>query len=133
MGITYTDKRTYTEDDLEQLFRSVDWLSANYAKRLKKALDNCSTVFTAWDGKHLVGLINAMDDGELTAYIHYLCVNPAYQKQGVGKTLLSHVFDKYSDYLTILLIAENEELIPYYSQQGFEHMQERQVFLIQKK
>ena len=77
MNITYTDVKDYTADDLQQLFQSIDWLSANYPARLKKALDHCETVFTAWDGKKLVGLVNAIDDSELTAYVHYLCVNPA--------------------------------------------------------
>lgn len=56
MMIVYSEKR-YSVDDLKQLFQSVNWLSANYPDRLKKALDNCETVFTAWDGKKLVGLI----------------------------------------------------------------------------
>lgn len=33
-----------------------------------KALNNCETVITAWDEGHLIGLINAIDDGELMAY-----------------------------------------------------------------
>lgn len=45
--VTYTDKKDYSENDLKQLFRSVEWISANYPDRLKKALDNCETVFTA--------------------------------------------------------------------------------------
>ena len=83
MTITYTDTREYTKDDLQQLFQSVNWLSANYPEQLKKALDHCETVFTAWDDKQLVGLINAIDDSELTAYVHYLCVNPLYQGKGM--------------------------------------------------
>lgn len=39
MAITYTDKKTYTVNDLKQLFQSVDWLSANYPERLKKAFE----------------------------------------------------------------------------------------------
>lgn len=55
--IAYTDKREYTKEDLQKLFNSVNWLSANYPERLKKALDSCETVFTAWDGAQLVGLV----------------------------------------------------------------------------
>ena len=78
MGVTYKGAKNYTSKDLQELFQSVGWLSANYPERLKKALDNSETVFTAWDGKRLVGLVNAIDDSELTAYVHYLCVNPEY-------------------------------------------------------
>ncbi len=131
MCIEYTDINKYKAADLQRLFQSVNWLSANYPERLKKAIDNSETVFTAWDGDKLVGLINAIDDSELTAYVHYLCVDPEYQGQGIGKTLLQKVKDKYHDYLYIILIAENEQLIKYYSQNGFEYFDGRYVFMVQ--
>ncbi len=131
MMITYTDKKDFSVSDLEQLFKSVDWLSGNYSDRLKKALDNCETVFTAWDGDKLVGLVNAIDDSELTAYVHYLCVNPDYQGRGIGGELLNRIKDKYKNYLYIILIAENEELVKYYKQNGFEHVEGRYVFAVQ--
>lgn len=87
MEITYRDTKNYIAKDLQDLFQPVGWLSANYPERLKKAIDNSETVFTAWDDGKLVGLINAIDDSELTAYVHYLCVDPAYQGQGIGKIM----------------------------------------------
>lgn len=51
---------------MKELFQAVGWLSANYPDRLKKALDNSETIFTAWDGEQLAGLINAIDDSEWT-------------------------------------------------------------------
>lgn len=97
---------------------------------MKKALDNCETVFTAWEKKQLIGLVNAIDDGELTAYVHYLCVNPVYQGQGIGKTLLDKIKEKYKDYLYIIVIAENEGLIKYYSKNGFQQGNGSYVFEI---
>lgn len=131
--ITYTDKREYSKDDLKMLFDSVYWISANYPERLKKALDSCETVFTAWDGEQLVGLVNAIDDSELTAYVHYLCVNPSYQGQGIGKELLNMIKEKYKEYLYIIIIAENEELIKYYSKNGFKYIDGRYVFAIENQ
>ncbi len=133
MCLTYTDVKKYTARDLQELFRSVGWLSANYSERLKKALDNSETVFTAWDDEKLVGLVNAIDDSELTAYVHYLCVNPIYQGQGIGKELLQRIKEKYNDYLYIILIAENEQLVKYYSQNGFEYVDGRYVFVVQNE
>ena len=131
MYITYSGKKDFSANDLQRLFQSVDWLSANYPDRLKKALDHCETVFTAWDGKQLVGLINAIDDSELTAYVHYLCVNPAYQGKGIGGELLNRIKEKYRNYLYIIIIAENTQLIKYYSRNGFQHIDGRYVFEIQ--
>lgn len=133
MSITYKDTKNYTSKDVQELFWSVSWLSANYPERLKKALDNSETVFTAWDGEKLVGLVNAIDDSELTAYVHYLCVNPEYQGQDIGKNLLQKIKEKYKDYLYIILIAENEALVKYYSQNGFEYVDGRYVFVVQNE
>ena len=133
MSITYTDKKEFSTSDLQQLFQSVNWMSANYPERLKKALDNCETVFTAWDNEQLVGLVNAIDDGELTAYVHYLCVNPVYQGQGLGSLLLDKIKEKYKDYLYIIVIAENEGLIKYYSKNGFQQGDGSYVFEIMNK
>lgn len=133
MEITYKGAKNYTSKDLRELFQSVGWLSANYPERLKKALDNSKTVFTAWDGEKLVGLVNAIDDSELTAYVHYLCANPEYQGQGIGKNLLHKIKEKYKEYLYIILIAENEQLVKYYSQNGFEYVDGRYVFVVQNE
>lgn len=133
MSIIYTDIKNYTSKDLQELFQSVGWLSANYPERLKKALDNSETVFTVWDDEKLVGLVNAIDDSELTAYVHYLCVNPVYKGQGIGKELLQRIKEKYKDFLYIILIAENEALVKYYSQNGFEYVDGRYVFVVQNE
>ena len=120
MEITYTDTRNYTQQQIQELFQSVHWISANYPERLVKALGNCETVITAWDKERLVGLINAMDDGELTAYVHYLLIDPDYQGKGIGTQLLAQVKEKYKDYLCIALSAENPPLVNYYENLGFE-------------
>ena len=131
MEIIYRRDRSYSADDVKELFLSVDWLSGNYPERLKKALDNCETVITAWDDSKLVGLINVIDDGELTAYVHYLCVNPEYQGLGIGGSLLRQIKEQYKEYLYIILIAENKELIKYYTKNGFAHMAWRYVLEVE--
>ena len=131
--IAFTDKRYFTQQQLYELFKSVNWLSADYPERLYKALNNCETVFTAWDDSRLVGLINAIDDSELTAYVHYLLVRPEYQNNGIGKELLRLVRDKYKDYLYVELIAESRELIDYYEKNGFKNVEGVYVMGIMNK
>lgn len=75
MEIIYERDHSYSANDVKVLFLSIDWLSGKYPERLKKALDNCETVITAWVSGKQARLINAIDDGELTVYVHYLCVN----------------------------------------------------------
>lgn len=131
MEIIYKRDHSYSADDVKELFLSVDWLSGKYPERLKKALDHCETVITAWADGRLVGLINVIDDGELTAYVHYLCVNPEFQGLGIGGELLKQIKEKYRDYLYIIVVAENKELISYYQGNGFEYIDGRHVLAVQ--
>lgn len=131
--IKYLGTRVFTKEQLQELFKSVGWLSANYPERLFKAMNNCETVFTAWDNDKLVGLVNAIDDGELTAYVHYLLVNPEYQGQGIASELLRMVKEKYKNYLYVILVAENKPLIEFYSKNGFEATSDTQVMEIINK
>ena len=45
--------------------------------------------------------------------------------------LLKKIKEKYKAYLYIILIAENNQLIKFYSQNGFTYMDGRYVFTIQ--
>ena len=78
-----------------------------------------------------MGLANAIDDSELTAYVHYICVNPTYQGQGIGNELLRRMKEKYKNYLYIILLAENKPLIQYYIENGFQYMDGRYVIMLQ--
>lgn len=72
---------------LEELFLSVQWESGNRLERLEKVLLHYEAVFSAWDENRLAGLVAVMDDGTMTAYVHYLLVYPRYQGYGVGSWL----------------------------------------------
>ena len=48
--IKYTEEKTFTQDQVQELFKSGGWISAEYPQRLHKALMNSQTVLTAWDG-----------------------------------------------------------------------------------
>lgn len=104
--------------ELEDLFLSVNWSSGHYPEKLAIAMQNYATVFTAWDGDKLVGLISAMDDGIMTAYIHYLLVRPEYQGKGIGEMLLERTKEKYKEYLRIALVAYDKEC-GFYEHCGF--------------
>lgn len=127
----YKTKKEFRETELKALFESVHWLSANYSERLVKAIANSDTVISAWDGERLVGLVNALDDGELTAYVHYLLVHPAYQKSGVGTELMTRIKKKYEGYLALVLTAEAQEVVAFYETLGFRAMNGATPMLLQ--
>ena len=111
-------EQTLTSKQLEDLFLSVEWSSGHFPDKLEIAMKNFETVYTAWDGDRLVGLISAMDDGIMTAYIHYLLVRPEYQGRGIGEQLIEKTKEKYKDYLRIVLVAYDEEC-GFYEHCGF--------------
>jgi ribosomal protein S18 acetylase RimI-like enzyme len=129
MNIAYKDTKIFEPKDLQDLFLSVGWSSGHYPEKLVVAMKNSSAVFTAWDNCKLVGLVNTLDDGVMTAYVHYLLINPEYQGKGIGKELLRLVSEKYKDYLRIVLIAYNKE-ISFYQKCGFTVGQEKTPMFI---
>lgn len=129
MNITYKDIKELRPEDLQELFLSVNWSSGHYPNKLVVAMKNSSTVFTAWDGDKLVGLINALDDGIMTAYIHYLLINPEYHKMGIGKELVDMIKARYEEYLRIVLIAYEKET-GFYEHCGFEIGEEKMPMFI---
>lgn len=117
-GIVIKDVQTFTEKQLEELFLSVEWSSGHYPDKLQIAMQNFETVYSAWDGDKLIGMICAMDDGIMNAYVHYLLLRPEYQGQGIGKELVQRIKEHYSEYLRIVIVAYNEE-IGFYENCGF--------------
>lgn len=114
MTIQYTEEKKFTQEEVQHLFFSVGWISGEYPVRLHKALMNSSTVITAWDGDKLVGLVRALDDSEMVAYIHYVLVDPAYQGRGIAGTMIKMVKEKYQNYLYIEIMPEERKNAAFY-------------------
>lgn len=124
MNITYTEEKIFTQQQVQKLFLSVGWISGNYPERLYKALMHSSTVITAWNGEHLVGLVRVLDDSEMVAYMHYVLVNPDYQGHGIAGTMVEMVKEKYKDYLYIEIMPEESKNATFYQRFGFQVMKD---------
>ena len=96
--IAYSEDRQFQAEELGALFSSVQWESARYPERLTRAMQGYSLVISAREEGRLVGLLAAMDDGEMTAYIHYLLVAPDQQRRGIGKELIARAQEHYTGY-----------------------------------
>jgi len=118
MEIEYKDTHDFSRAALEKLFLSVNWSSGHFPDKLVLAMQGFRTVFSAWDGERLVGMICVMDDGVMNAYVHYLLVDPAYQGRGIGRRLVEMVKEKYKEYLRIAVIGYDAEL-EFYAECGF--------------
>ena len=91
VNIEYKEIKKFTREEIEALFLSVEWSSGHFPDKLVVAMENFRTVYSAWDGERLVGLVCAMDDGIMNAYVHYLLVHPDYHKMKIGRTLVGMV------------------------------------------
>lgn len=119
VAIEYSQDKGIDRDQLQDLFLSVGWSSGNYPDELAQAMANSHSVVCAWHEGRLVGLMNALSDGVMTAYFHYLLVRPEYQSQGIGQRLVSTMLEQYRDYARKVLIAYDAE-VDFYRHCGFE-------------
>ena len=117
--IVIRETHDFDEQVLADLFLSVNWPSGHFPDRLVAAMKGFECVYAAWDGDKLVGLISAMDDHSMTAYVHYLLVRPECQSKGIGHELVRLVRERYADYLRIIVIAYDDE-VGFYEGCGFE-------------
>ena len=67
MNIQYKDIHEFNNNDLEELFLSVEWSSGHFPDKLVIAMRNFDTVYSAWDGEKLAGMICVMSDGIMNA------------------------------------------------------------------
>lgn len=124
MKITFTEEKTFTQKQVQELFLSVGWISGQYPSRLYKALMHSSTVITAWDQDKLVGLVRVLDDSELVAYMHYVLVHPDYQGNGLAGTMVQMVKEKYQDFLYLEIMPEERKNASFYQRFGFSIMED---------
>lgn len=129
MQISYKTIHDIDKAQLEMLFLALEWSSGAFPDKLHAAMKNYAAVYTAWDNDRLIGLLSAMDDGVMTAYIHYFLVHPDYQHCGIGRRLMEMAKQHYQDYLRIVLIAYNTA-VPFYKTCGFEKGQEESPMFI---
>ena len=120
--IRYTEDKIFTQEQVQRLFLSVNWISGNYPERLFQALLNSSTVFTAWDGEELVGLIRVLDDTAMLAQIHYVLVHPDYQGMGIAGKMIEYIKEKYKNFMYIEGMPEDKNNVPFYEKHGFSVM-----------
>jgi ribosomal protein S18 acetylase RimI-like enzyme len=75
-------------------------------------------IIIAVENGKVIGFINAISDGVLTAYIPLLEVLPGYRNRGIAKNLVTKMLDELKDFYMIDLCCD-ENLIGFYTKFGF--------------
>ena len=118
-GIDFSDCRNLAVEGVLALYRANGWSSAQKPELLLKALVASHSLFTAWDGRELVGLGNAISDGYLVVYYPHLLVLPKYQGRGIGTELMRRLMARYRGFHQHMLVADGRAL-DFYQKCGFE-------------
>lgn len=95
------------------------WPHPPSAEKHLQLLHNSAHVWLAVDTStnHVVGFINAISDGVLSAYIPLLEVVPAYKGRGIGRELTQRMLNTLRElYMVDLLCDPN--LQPFYQKLG---------------
>lgn len=119
MNITYKETKEFAKEQLEDLFLSVNWQSGKYPDKLVAGMKNSSHVISAWDNERLIGLARGLDDGVTVAFVHYLLVNPEYQKYHIGTELLNRLLKKFENHLYVKIMPSDPNTIRFYEKFGF--------------
>src|SRR5580704_19308720 len=104
--IQYSETREVPVESVLALYRAHEWSSAEKPALLHKGLLASHSLVTAWDGKKLVGLGNAISDGHLVVYYPHLLVLPEYQGQGIGTRLMKLLMAGYTGFHQHILVAD---------------------------
>lgn len=96
----------------------VGWMAPLSGTALKKVLESSHHFWLAMDNEKVVGFVNALSDGVLSAFIPLLEVRPEYQGKGIGKELMAKIVATYNNLYMIDLLCD-ESLAAYYGPMGF--------------
>ena len=87
-------------------------------QRFRLLFDQASIVVSAYANEQIVGICRALSDFSYVTYISDLCVDPSFQHQHIGSTLLQHVKEKSGSHCKLVLLS-NVEAHTFYPKLGF--------------
>ena len=123
MQIKYGDSRVPTVEDIEFLYGACEWWHAEIPARTVSALEGSWRCVTARESGRLIGLVSAISDGELYAYVTHVLVHPQYRRMGVGSELMRLLLrgtEAYENVVTTTLTAEGKA---FYESVGMREME----------
>ena len=120
--LTYIVNQPTPTQAIADLRRSVGWPGMENAYNNACLQSYCH--IACYDDGKLVGYVDTVSNGITDAYIQDLVVDPAYQGQGIGTSLMNRIIEiiKERNIYWISVIYGNAELAPFYARFGFSQM-----------
>lgn len=116
--IRYTDDLVSVREDMLHGF-FVGWLRRPSARQHLALLRGSYRSVVAIDDAddRVVGFVNMLSDGVLTAFIPWLEVLPEYQRRGIGGELMRRILDGTERFYSVDLVCD-AALVSYYARFG---------------
>lgn len=112
----------FAESEIRRPFQDLE--------RIQAMINGANLTITAWDNTTLIGIARALTDFSYCCYLSDLAVHKDYQKQGIGKTLITKV-EKEIGEETALILLSAPNAMEYYPKAGFTKAEN--AFLIPRK
>ena len=97
------------------------WASYPSPSALLRILANSTVVVLAFDGDEVVGVVNALSDGELAAYIPLLEVRASHRGRGIGTELVRRVMAHLDGCYMIDAVCD-ADAAPFYERLGMQRL-----------
>ena len=120
--IQYAISGELLPEELGQLLQSVQ-MSTYSEEKLGRIISGSTLYVTARDSEKLVGFGRLLSDRATLAYINNMCVNPNYQRQGIGRAILETLIKAAGDVNSIFLYTNSADAL--YIRNGFQASEKR--------
>ena len=120
INVTYQTRKDLPCNELHDLFFAVGWTDGNTTQEMLGNFNigfiHSTFVFSAWDGDKLVGCVRVLSDMMFRSVIYDLAVQPAYQRNGIGKELVHKCLETcpHSEWL-----VQTDKAAEFYKKIGF--------------
>ena len=86
----------------------------------KKAFENSYVTVFVYHDNNMIGFGRAISDGAYQAAVYDVAVNPAFQKKGLGNTIIKNIMSRLHECSIILYASPGKE--GFYIKNGFRKM-----------
>ena len=108
-GFSIFTSSEFSDAEVLSLYESVSWSAyTREPELLIRAIRSSSFVVTARNDGELIGLARVVSDDATICFLQDILVKPAFQKEGVGRALLTHVLERYQHVRQTVLITDDE-------------------------
>jgi GNAT superfamily N-acetyltransferase len=117
MDIRTHRERPISPGAVRGLYDHVGWTRPSREEALAEVL-KAGPAVGAWDGDTLVGLVRALSDGYLVAYVEDVMVHEEYRRRGVGGELMVRLLEEIGSIAKVNLFCE-APVVRFYEGSGF--------------